>query len=144
MFLIKGMDSLPEKELNRPELFSLEQNYIDDHIINDYKIINNTEKVNRNQLFTLSASTRSWSHYMKLVRAETKRRKETKAAFLKADWNAPYQQKQRWLITELRRLAFAFHTIRHWSYMINWKRPKGLRQPRYRKKTSSLQVKWIL
>lgn len=60
MFLIKGMDSLPEKkELNRPELFSLEQNYIDDHIINDYKIMNNTEKVNWNQLFTPSASTRS-------------------------------------------------------------------------------------
>ena len=59
MFLIKGMESLPEKELNRPELFSLEQNYIDDDIINDYKIMNNTEKVNRNQLFTLSASRRS-------------------------------------------------------------------------------------
>lgn len=54
------MDYLPEKEeLNRPEFFSLEQNDFDDHIIKDYKIINNMEKVNRNQLFTLSASTRS-------------------------------------------------------------------------------------
>lgn len=35
MFFIKGMDCLPEKELNRPELFSLEQNDFDDHIIND-------------------------------------------------------------------------------------------------------------
>ena len=59
MFLIKGMDYLPEKELNRPELFSLEQNDFDDHIINNYKVMNNTEEVNRNQLFTLSPSTRS-------------------------------------------------------------------------------------
>lgn len=54
------MDYLPEKEeLNRPELFSLEQNYFDDHIIKDYKIMSNTEEVNRNQLLTPSASRRS-------------------------------------------------------------------------------------
>lgn len=49
--MIKGIDYVPEKkELNRPELFSLEQTYFDDHIIKVYKIISNVEKVNRNQL----------------------------------------------------------------------------------------------
>lgn len=59
MFFIKGMNYLSEKEFSKPKLFSLEQNEFDDHIINNYKIINNMEKVNWNQLFTLSASTRN-------------------------------------------------------------------------------------
>lgn len=47
MVWIKGTDQLPEKEeLNRPELFNLEQNHFDDHIIYNYKIMNNRKKAN--------------------------------------------------------------------------------------------------
>jgi len=96
------------------------------------------EKVSRNQLFTPSARTRSRSHYRKLARAGTKSHHKTKAAFWKLIGMPRISRSRDDLLLSSEDWPFLLTQIRHWSYVINWKSLKGLRQPRSRKKENTL------